>query len=174
MNPEEIKKLVKEVVDQWIGKIPISLAGKPLGRNFYLMAIALTNAKATDSIPDLIACARKGDRNAEGALCLEAATRIAAGEKLEEPLAGYAVDLLTQRFLSYKKTKGDKNIGRRIFAIAVLRDLKQRGVDPTSQDPEKKRLRQSCRRVERQGHRQERYRAGFGRGLERAPEIFPS
>lgn len=111
MNPEDIKKLVKEEVDKWLGKIPASFADKPLERNLYLIALELMNAKATNSFPDFIRRARKGDQIAEGALCIEAANRIKAGEKLEEPLAAYVVDLLAQRASKYKKPRETKMLG---------------------------------------------------------------
>src|SRR5262249_11025411 len=102
-------------------------------RNFYLCLIELMNS----SVPDLIARARKKDQKAKGALCFEASKRIVAGEKLEAPLAGYITDLLIQRFFNFKKTKGDKNVGRDLFAIKILSELKKRGGYPTAQDPDK-------------------------------------
>ena len=96
------------------GKIRISFDGKPIGRNLYIMAIELKN----NSLPDLIARARKGNKKAEGALCIEASQRIAAGERLEEPLAGYVLELLMQKHVfNYKRNKADKNLGRDLLTI---------------------------------------------------------
>jgi hypothetical protein len=66
MTEEEAKQLTK-LVDEGLGKIPETFDGKLIGRNLYLMAFELINAEATNSLPDLIPRARKGDQIAEGA-----------------------------------------------------------------------------------------------------------
>jgi hypothetical protein len=129
MNDEEAQ-LTKELVDEWLPKIRIPNAadGKPTGRKLCLMVVELIK----ETLPDLIARAQKGDRQAAGALCIEASKRIAAGERLEEPLASYVIEALMRPVLKYKRTKGDKTLIRDLLAIKVLSELKKHGVNPTS------------------------------------------
>jgi hypothetical protein len=144
MTDKEIKALVARLVDEWLGKIPISFEGEPLGRNLYRMIIELMDAKDNNSHDDLIELARKGNGQAEGALCIEASKRIAAGERLEEPLAGYVMGLLMRSVFNHKRTKADKNLGRDLLSIKVLWELDKQGVLPTANRSKKKTTKSGC------------------------------
>jgi hypothetical protein len=80
----------------------------------------------------LIALARRGDPKAKGALCFEGNKRIRAGEKLEEPLAGYIADVLMEVVFDYKRNKADKNVGRDLLIMKVLMELEKQGIPPTA------------------------------------------
>jgi len=134
MTPDEIEKRVADLVDKYLQPVP-QLDGKPAGRNLYRRIIKLMNANTMGSLSDLVERARGGDKDAkdaDGALCLEAARRISAGEKIEAPLADYITEILLRRGFKYKRTpKADKNLSRDLCVLGVLLELNKEGIQPT-------------------------------------------